>query len=60
MKAREHLLKKISSLTLEGCGSMSDFLNKHRQYGQDLRKAGQVYSDGQMVTNILMGLLTDY
>ena len=59
-RVRETILGKIASLKLSDCESMVDYINKHSQYKHDLRKAEHTYTDDQIVTNIMVGLPTNY
>ncbi|KFY80857.1 hypothetical protein V499_00312 [Pseudogymnoascus sp. VKM F-103] len=59
-RAREDILERIGVLKLENFASMTDFLNKHREYRQDLLTAKHLYTDGQFVTNVLIGLPSVY
>jgi adenine-specific DNA methylase len=53
-------MEKIGQLKLTNNMSMTDFLNKHRQYKADMKEADGTYSDSQMVSNILTGLPASY
>jgi hypothetical protein len=59
-RVREMTLEKIVNLKLSESDSMIDYLNSHRQFAQDLKKAEHVYTNSQLATNILFGLTTNY
>ncbi|KAF4990463.1 hypothetical protein FGRMN_8456 [Fusarium graminum] len=54
--ARSLILEQVASLKLAQCDSMSDYINQHRDLKNDLKRAGQSYSDSQMATNLINGL----
>lgn len=56
----ERLQEKVSELTLKDCDGMQDYVNTHRKLRSDLKKAGQTYTDKQMVSNLFFGLPHTY
>ncbi|KAI8221550.1 retrotransposon Ty1-copia subclass [Colletotrichum sp. SAR 10_77] len=58
--AAEQTLEKIAKLRLADCENVTDYLNKHRQFKADMIVADHIYTDNQMVTNILVSLPRSY
>lgn len=59
--AQEQILRDIQQMRLGKFSSMTAFLNEHRVLKARLASVGYTaYSDGQMVTNILLGLPAAY
>lgn len=60
-RARQQLLEEVNKLTLAKCASMTEYINKHREFEFDLARAQMsTYADGTMITNILAGLPKEY
>lgn len=59
--AQEQILRDIRTLRLNKCSSITTFLNEHHVLKARLASVGYTaYSDGQIVTNILLGLPAAY
>lgn len=59
--AREQTLQKMIDLNLTNCDSMTDYLNEHRWFKQDLIRAGyDTFSTDTMIIHILAGLPSRY
>jgi len=59
-KARVDTLLKVSLLKLDDCKSVTDYVNKHREFKNDLLRMKYKYDDSMMTTNILVGLPDAY
>lgn len=58
--AREQLFQSISELKLTDCENMANYLSKHLQYRKDLASVGHTFTDGELISNILIGLTPTY